>query len=269
MALYRTEGIVLRTRNLGEADRIVTFYSPTRGKVRAVARGARRPRSRFVSSTQMFAHADFLVFSGKSLDSISQVEVKTSFPRLHEDLVKLAYASYIAELLDAMVEEGGEGTDSAGNEALFGLLAAYLRALSEMQDPEMLTRAFEMKLSSLLGYKPVLDSCARCGRGDLGAEVGFAPDVGGVVCEDCLKRCGLGPGSVRVSRGAVEVMKRLLVLELDKVSRLGAGPGMRAEIERAMRAHLDFRLDRKLQSLDFLAAVKAAQDGGRKAATIE
>ncbi|MEW6106415.1 MAG: DNA repair protein RecO [Bacillota bacterium] len=267
MALYRTEGIVLKTRNLGEADRIVTFYSPTKGKVRAVARGARRPRSRFVSSTQMFAHADFLVFSGKSLDNISQVEVKTSFPRLHEDLVKLAFASYAAELLDAMVEEGGESGESAGNEAIFGLLVSYLRALSDTRDPEMLTRAFEIKLSSILGYRPVLDSCARCGAADSGGEVGFDPEAGGLVCGGCLGRGG--PGAVRLSRGAVEVLKKLLQLDFDKVSRLGAGPGTRAEIERAMRAHLDFRLDRKLQSLEFLAAVKAAPGGGCKAVTPE
>lgn len=266
MALYRTEGVVLKTRNLGEADRIVTFYSPTKGKVRAVARGARRPRSRFVSSTQMFAHADFLVFSGKSLDNISQVEVKASFPRLHEDLAKLAFASYAAELLDAMVEEGGEGAESAGNEAIFNLLVSYFRALSDTRDPEMLTRAFEVKLSCLLGYRPVLEACAVCGAADPGGEVGFDPGAGGVVCGRCLDHGG--PGVVRLSRGAVEVLKKLLQLDFEKVSRLGAGPGTRAEIERAMRTHLDFRLDRELRSLEFLAAVKAAP-GGRGAVTSE
>ncbi|MGE5573870.1 MAG: DNA repair protein RecO [Bacteroidota bacterium] len=266
MALYRTEGIVLKTRNLGEADRIVTFYSPARGKVRAVARGARRPRSRFVSATQMFAHADFLVFSGKSLDSISQVEVKTSFPRLHDDLTKLAFASYAVELLDAMAEEGGGDEADQGDEGgqgsgeVFGLLLSYLHALSGGRDPEMTTRAFEIKLASVLGYRPVLDSCARCGSADRGGQVGFDPEAGGVVCAGCL---GRGPVVVRLSRGTVELLKRLSDLDFERISRLGAGPGARSEMERAMRAHLDYRLDRKLQSLEFLAAVKAAPGVGR------
>ncbi len=262
MALYRTEGIVLKTRNLGEADRIVTFYSPDRGKARAVARGARRPRSRFVSSTQMFAHADFLVFSGKSLDNISQVEVKTSFPRLHDDLVKLAFASYAAELLDAMAEEGGgaDGGDE-GSAEVFGLLLSYLHALSAARDPEMTTRAFEIKLASILGYRPVLESCARCGAADAGGEVGFDPGAGGLVCTRCM--AAQGGAAVRLSRGAVEVLKKLLALDFDRVSRLGASPGLRAEMERAMRVHLDFRLGRKLQSLGFLAAVRVAPGQGQ------
>ncbi|MCR4402819.1 MAG: DNA repair protein RecO [Firmicutes bacterium] len=260
MALYRTEGVVLKTRNLGEADRIVTFYSPTKGKVRAVARGARRPRSRFVSSTQMFAHADFLVFSGKSLDNISQVEVKASFPRLHEDLGKLAFASYAAELLDAMVEEGEGSSDGGGCEEIFRLLVSYLGALSDTRDPEMLTRAFELKLSCLLGYKPVLEACAVCGEPDPGCDMGFDPGVGGIVCPRCLDRSA--SGVVRISRGSVEVLKKLLQLDFERVSRIGAGPGMRAEIERTMRTHLDFRLDRELKSLEFLDAVKAAPSGG-------
>lgn len=253
MALYRTEGIVLKTRNLGEADRIVTLYSPDRGKIRAVARGARRPRSRFVSSTQMFACADFLIFSGKSLDSISQVEVKASFPRLHEDLTRLANASYAVELVDEMVEEGERG------EEIFSLLLAYLRLVSETHDPEMATRAFEIKFAAALGYGPRLDSCAHCGAVDVGQEIGFDPEAGGLVCGGCL---GRNPGVLRISRGAVELLKALFAMDFSKIGRLGASPGLRREIERMMRAHLDFRLDRKLRSLDFLAAVKAAPGDG-------
>ncbi len=252
VSLYRTEGIVLKTRNLGEADRIVTLYSPDRGKIRAVARGARRPRSRFVSSTQMFAYADFLVFSGRSLDSISQVETKETFARLHEDLARLAYASYAVELVDEMIEEGDK------DEQVFGLVLACLRLISDGDDPEMATRGFEVKLATALGYEPVLDSCASCGARPVGQETGFAPGAGGVVCGACL---GRDPSGIRVSRGAVELLKALSSMDFAKIGQLGANPGLRREIEKIMRMHLDFRLDRRLRSLDFIEAVRAALSG--------
>ena len=246
MALYTTEGIVLKTQNIGEADRICTIYSPSKGKVRAVARGARRPRSKFVSSTQMFAHGDFQIFAGKSLDNINQVQLKEAFPRLHDDLIRLAYASYVAELIDKMVEEGD------GDQMLFDMLLTYMRVLSETPDPQLVTVAFEINYATVLGYRPRLDSCSECGREDLGQEVFFSPKAGGLICSEC------SPGNFgvsRVSRGAIELLKTLLMMEFVKIERIKANPGTRREIERLIRAHLGFRLNRRLKSLDFLEAV--------------
>ncbi|NLJ59509.1 MAG: DNA repair protein RecO [Firmicutes bacterium] len=246
MALYTIEGIVLKTQNIGEADRVCTIYSPGKGKQRAVARGARRPRSRFVSSTQMFAHGDFQIFTGRSLDSISQVELKESFPRLHDDLVKLAYASYIAELTDEMTEEGD------GDQAVFDMLLVYMRVLSETLDPQLITCAFEIKFATMLGYRPRLESCSECGCETFGREVFFSPEAGGLICNECsLGNSGLS----RVSRGAVRVLEALLMTEFAKIERIKANPGIRREIEKLIRAHLGFRLNRRLRSIDFLEAV--------------
>ncbi len=246
MALYTTEGIVLKTQNIGEADRICTIYSPCKGKARAVARGARRPRSRFVSSTQMFAYGDFQIFRGKSLDSISQVQLKEAFPRLHNDLTKLAYASYVAELIGEMIEEGD------GDKMLFDMLLTYMRVLSETPDPQLITVAFEIKFATVLGYRPRLESCSECGREDLSREVFFSPKAGGLICSEC------SPGNLgisRVSRGAIELLKALLMMEFAKIERIKANPGTRREIERLIRAHLGFRLNRRLRSLDFLEVI--------------
>ncbi|NLB73805.1 MAG: DNA repair protein RecO [Firmicutes bacterium] len=246
MALYTTEGIVLKTQNIGEADRICTIYSRGKGKARAVARGARRPRSRFVSSTQMFAYGDFQIFTGKSLDGISQVELKESFPRLHDDLVKLAYASYVAELVSEMTEEGD------GDQIVFDMLLAYMRVLSETSDPGLVTVAFEIKFATILGYRPRLESCSECGSETLSREVYFNPEAGGIICN----RCSQGsPGKTRVSWGAVRLLEALLMAEFIKIERIKANPGVRREIERLIRAHLGFRLNRRLKSLEFLEAV--------------
>jgi DNA repair protein RecO (recombination protein O) len=246
MWLYTTEGIVLKTQNIGEADRICTRYSPSKGKARAVARGARRPRSRFVSSTQMFAYGHFQIFTGKSLDGISQVQLRESFPRLHDDLVKLAYASYVSELVGEMTEEGD------GDQTVFDMLLAYMRMLSDTPDPQLVTVAFEIKFATILGYRPRLESCSGCGSELFGREVFFSPEAGGIICS----RCSAGsPGFTRVSQGAVRLLQALLMTEFVKLERIKANCGVRREIERLIRAHLGFRLNRRLRSLDFLEAV--------------
>lgn len=249
MALYTTEGIVLKTQNIGEADRICTIYSPIKGKARAVAKGARRPKSRFVSSTQMFAYGDFQIFTGKSLDGISQVQLKESFPRLHDDLAKLAYASYVSELVSEMTEEGD------GDETIFNMLFTYMRVLSETSDPELVTVAFETKFATVLGYRPRLESCTECGGRSLSPGVCYSPEAGGVICS----KCSLGSsGNIKVSYGAVKLLEALLMTEFAKVERIKANRSIRREITRLIRAHLGFRMNRKLRSLEFLETVTNA-----------
>ena len=104
MALYRTEAVVLRTRNLGEADKILTLFSDKRGKIRAVARGSRRPRNHLMGVSQPFTYGSFLIFKGKNLDSVSQGSIIDAQVYLREDLLKMAHASYI-ELVDRLTEE--------------------------------------------------------------------------------------------------------------------------------------------------------------------
>jgi DNA repair protein RecO (recombination protein O) len=246
MAVFTTEGIILKTQNIGEADRVCTIYSPGKGKIRAVAKGARRPKSRFVSSTQVFAYGDFQIFSGKSLDGISQAQLKEAFPRLHDDLIKLAYAGYIVELIDKMVGEG------AGDQIVFNMLLAYMRVLSETHDPQLVTVAFEIKIATVLGYRPRLGSCSQCGKKRLGPGIFFSPESGGVVCKECSSN---EFGLSRVSRGALRLLEALLMAEFAKIERIKANRETRREIEKLIRTHLGYRLNQRLRSLDFLDAV--------------
>ena len=103
MGLYHCEGIVLRTRLFGEADRIVTLLTKEKGKIEAVARGVRRPRNRLVGVTQQFSYLRGLIFTGKDLDQLSQAELIKSFAPLRDDLLKMAYATWWAELLDTFL----------------------------------------------------------------------------------------------------------------------------------------------------------------------
>ena len=129
---------MIRSRNLGEADRLLTLYSYQRGKVRAVARGARRPRNRLRAGAEPFTHGDYLLFSNKGLDNISQCEIIGSFRAIREDLIKTAIGAYILELLDALTEE----EEPVGD--LFPFLLAVLETLSRGGDLELILRSVEV-----------------------------------------------------------------------------------------------------------------------------
>src|SRR5690625_1080684 len=153
MALFKTEGIVLRTRDLGEADKILIIYTKEHGKLSAVARGARRSRSRLLAPSQLFSHSKYLFYKGRSLHSVSQAELANSFRPLREDISRLAYASYLAELLDVFISE------SEPNAELFRNGLEGFTLMAGADDLELASRWFEMNLLAHLGYRPELHYC--------------------------------------------------------------------------------------------------------------
>lgn len=247
---WRTEGIVLRTRDLGEADRIVTLYTKEQGKVNAVARGARRIRNRLLSPTQVFTHGRYLIFPGKGLHNLSQAEIVHSGQALREDLEKMAYASYVTELLDALTPEE-DPTDT-----IFPLLAGTL-SLGERGRFPLAVRAFELRLMGELGYAPELYQCLHC-RADLETQV-FFTEQGGVVCPRCV---GHFPGTRTLTNGTWELMKRLQEWELSRLSILHPAPSNIEEMRVLMRKYLDFRLEYPLKSLDFLETLQVIPPPG-------
>lgn len=257
MATYRVEGIVIRVKDLGEADRIVTIFSRERGKVRGVARGARRPRSRLSAPTQAFSHCRFLMFPRKSLDVVSQAEVREPFFGIRQDIERMAYAAYVAELTDEMTEP-----DEA-NEPLFAILLSTLHIIDSGFDSEVAVRAFEMKLMDVLGFRPDLNACSICGKpyGELRGVVTFLPQSGGIVCSACAKEKAApggaysdltGEACVPLTGGGLAFLRSLLGLDFKSIARLKPPQDVRADAERALRAYVDMRLPRPLKSLSFL-----------------
>lgn len=177
--LYSTDAIVLKNYEWGEADRIVILYTLAQGKVKAIAKGARKPTNSLAPLTQIFAYSLLLLARGKEMDIITQGKLKKDFLSLSQDLNKFAYASYMVELLDRMTEEG------EADNYLFETLLAHLYTMEKARDPELIARSWELKLLSHLGYKPFLEGCTICGRK---ASYFFSPSSGGVVCEICGKR---------------------------------------------------------------------------------
>jgi DNA repair protein RecO (recombination protein O) len=242
MGLYRTKAIVLRSRNLGEADRVLVLLSEEYGKFEAVVRGARRQRSRFVGNTLPFNFFEGLFFTGKSLDSLSQVELAHSFSRLREDLTRFAYASFWVELVDGFLPEGEE----AGEVFRF-LLAAFI-VLEKTDDVEMVNLVFLARLIKYLGYRPELDCCVCCGRIPESIRF-FSAETGGLICDDCCVKyrdlMGINP----------ELLNWFSILgesDLREVGRLKIEKSDRLKLFAILTNFIENRLERPLKSRLFL-----------------
>lgn len=246
---WKTEGIVLRTRDLGEADRIVTLYTKDRGKLNTVARGARRIRNRLLSPTQVFTHGRYLIFPSKGLHNLSQAEIVHSGQNLRDDLQKFAYASYVTELLDASTAE----EDPA--EKVFSLLASTL-SLGEQGRFELAVRAFEIRLMRDLGYEPELYQCLNC-RETLQGQVSFT-EQGGALCAKCTAQF---PGTTPLTNGTWELMKKLLEWEYSRLTVLHPAAQNETELRGVLRRYLDYRLEYPLKSLDFLETMRGLSPG--------
>lgn len=194
MTLYRDEGIVLRTHKLGEADRIVVLVTAGHGKVRAVAKGVRRTKSRFGGRLEPISHVSLLLYEGRELDTVTQAEAIDVFRSIREDLGRVGDAMAMLEVVDQVAQE------REANPRLFQMLLGALRALEARRSP-LLVPAFFWKLLSLEGAHPVLSSCVACGSD--GELVAFDLTEGGALCRSCRR-------GVPVSGDALALVRRIL-----------------------------------------------------------
>lgn len=247
MPTYNANVIVLHRLSFGETDRIATLYTRERGKLSAIAKGARKPVSRLAGATEVLTYGRFHLATGKNLDIIAQVEVKDSFPRIHQDLHRIAYAGYMAELVNKMMEEHDANPDA------FDLLLSALYLTERPNDPEKIAHMFELQFMGLLGYEPELDRCLRCRSPLTPDDLHFSPSLGGLVCRECGP---LPEDSIQVSPETVETMRRLLVAEAPEVERMEIPRDVMDQIARIMRWYIRYRVERELKSLAFLQTLR-------------
>jgi len=269
--VYRTEAVVLRRHDVGEADRILTLYTPRFGKVRAIAKGARRPKSRLGGHVELFAHVQLQLAQGRNLDVVTQAEALHHFRYLRDDLWKTAGACYAAELVDRFTEERLE------NQLLFDLLVQLLTVLDgldaigrvgdqqeESAGPpaamELALRNFEIQLLGALGYAPELRHCVHCGARLVPGEHRFSATAGGVLCAPC----GRGhPGAQAISVNAIKVLRLMAQEPFGIFRRLRLEPAAAREVERALRAQINHLLERQPRAAEFLDRLRA---GSRRSA---
>ena len=256
MSLYRTEAIILRTRPLGEADKILTLLTRDEGKVSAAARGARRPRSRLLGGSQVFTFGRFALFRRQGLHSLSQVEIIESFRPLREDLTRMAYATYLVELVDQLLEEHDPSPD------IFALTLAGLHLFAfEPSRTEMESglRKLELRLTAAAGYRPEVETCQRCRRALAApSPVWFSPAVGGIVCRDCPAPEPAYP----LGGETLAVMREILRVDLGKLRVVKPSDRALQELGTAVTTWVDHCTGEAPKSRAFLDSVRSGAAGG-------
>ena len=276
--LYRVEAIVLRRTDHGEADRLLTLFTPDLGKMRAIAKGARKPSSRKSGHVELFTHTHLLLAQGKELDIVTQADTLDAFLPLRENLERVGYAYYLAELVDKFSEEGAAASrggvqggsvvsmprDDAAEEsrAVFDLLLHALGALGEpSNDPDLLARFFELRLLQYAGYRPQLFNCVHCGKTIEPVENYFSAEAGGVLDPDCVQTqrehiAGRAYDAQLISLNALKILRYLQPREWETVRGLRLNGEAMSEVEALMLRYITHHLERNLKSVEFLRELK-------------
>ena len=247
---YTTEAIVLSRFDLGEADRVLTLITPAGGKLKAIAKGVRRPTSRLGGSLEPFAELTVDLARGRTFDVVTQVSVGHAWLRLRDDLESTATAWYIAELADRSLEERHAA------EPLYSLLRRAYELLDAGMAPGRVARWYEMHLLDELGFRPEVDRCVECDRVlESDERFRWIPPLGGVVCQRCP-----GPSHERVALTleALKLLKAYQRLDIEAIAGLRLPADVEREVEAALREFVRYSLERDARSLPFLDEVRHA-----------
>lgn len=236
---YATKGYVLRRFNLGEADRIITLITPDRGKLKVVARGVRRMKSKLAGHLELFSHVTLQVAVGKSLDVVTGAQLIEAPPELDYDQLGQAYL--YAQMLDKLLDEDDQPQDSyvLTQMALEDVAAHGASRLGELY--------FKLRLAAILGHQPGLTSCVRCGASGPDFNYFFEPSLGGIVDEACKM-----PGSSSMSHDSIKLWRAILSLSLANVRRIGSAEGLAEETLAICNAFYDYNFDRRFTAADTL-----------------
>lgn len=249
MALYKSEAIVLRSDPFGEADRLLDLLTPFDGRMRAVARGVRRPTSRLAGAVLPFTHCRLLLWQGRSLDGVNQAEVIRSFRSLREDLGRLAAAIYACELAVELIPEGPGGERDAS--APFRLLLVTLELLDADCRVDLALRYCELHFLSLAGFRPNFQRCVLCGT-SLATAAYFDAAAGGCLCEGCRDGSArrLSPEALAAARGLFRTAPAGL-------GNLTVPAPVVAELGEALASLARHVLEKELKSQAFLDIISA------------
>ncbi|MFV1999417.1 MAG: DNA repair protein RecO [Acidimicrobiia bacterium] len=237
LAIRNDQGIVLRGYPFGESHRVVVILSPNNGKLRTVAKGVRKTKSRFGGRLEPLTHVDLILYEGKNLDTITQVSIINAFPHLRNDLDRVLAAGTMVEIVDAVVQE------DEPSQRMFLLLQRGLTVLDHGPPHPDLVTAFLLKAAAIIGVAPSLDSCAGCGATADLRRFSFA--AGGSLCEGCRT-----PGSYVLREGLVPYLATVAAAELHVLP--DADPSFSKEGLGVTRRFMEYHLERQIDSLAVL-----------------
>ena len=240
---YRSESLVLKNLPFGEADLLVTLYSRESGKLKAVAKGARRSNSKMVGHFEPLTVAKLSLAKGRNLDIVKQVEITKNFSSLKSDLTTLARGLYVAELVD------GFGSEGSSNQLLYNLAVETLEAIQQHTSMELILRRFELHLMRVSGFMPELFHCVDCRKPLEPEHHRFSPDAGGTLCLNCI------PPGIQIrslSLRALKVLRMLLRSRIADLPQLRAHESLEQEVKSLLGSTLSYWMDKEIRTNSFL-----------------
>ncbi|QXE00458.1 DNA repair protein RecO [Terribacillus sp. DMT04] len=246
--LQNIEGIILRTQDYGETHKIITIFTEDRGKVAVMARGAKKPKSRMAAIAQPFIYGSFLVQIGSGMGAMQQGEPLQSFRGIREDIVKTAYASYIAEMTDKLTDNNKPDPD------LFRQLLQVLEWINDGKDADVLRIIYELKMFRRGGFAPAVHQCVNCGNTELPYK--FSIPEGGMLCRRCMH---LDHDAYVLSDKVTKLLQLFTSIDITRIGNISVKP----ETKRLLNELLDAYYERYggyfLKSKKFLSQLDKLQ----------
>lgn len=240
---YRHEGIILKSAIIREADLLLTIYTPHSGKIRAVARGARKSSSKFVGHLEILNRVDISVSTGKNLDVVTQVQSIQSFSPMRANLEALSKGLYLCELID------GFSVDGSGNPELYNLFCNMITILENHHQAAIQLRYFEFHLLRLSGFMPELHTCCECHKQLEPKKHLFSPAKGGTLCDKCDRS---GSAILHLSLTALKVLRFIKKTTLDDVITVIASKTVLMEIHALLSNSIKYWLEKELKTTAFM-----------------
>jgi DNA repair protein RecO (recombination protein O) len=244
---YQTEAIITKKTRLGEADRILTLYTPHLGKIQAVAKGVRRPRSKLSGHLELITHSLVSLARGRNLDTITGSQTIASFLPIKSDLDLSSCALYAIELVNQFT------ADHIENQRLFQLLLDTLECLCQGDNSELVLRYFELHLVGEVGYRPQLQQCVACHKPLEAIINSFSSGAGGVLCPGCKTGQPFGPP---LSVNGLKVLRLMQDSSFNTIKRLKVSRELSGELEQIMRGYLKHLLEKEIKSVAWLDSLK-------------
>jgi len=244
---FRSEAIVLSHKNWGEADRMLWLYSRKLGKVQAIAKGARKIRSRKAGHLEPFTCSNLMFARGRSFLIITQAETLAAYLDLREDLILVGYAAYIVELLDRFTYEEDD------NQLIYQLLKDTLTRIDSEPQPNHAVRYFEIHLLDLLGYRPELNKCLNCDSMILPEDQFFSISLGGVVCPHCGPRV---QDARPIPMNTLKYLRHFQRSSYREAAQAQLTSKLNQELEQLMQRYITYLLERNLNTPAFISRVK-------------
>lgn len=236
---YRTEALTLARSTLGEADLLITLYSRDRGKIRAVAKGARRSTSKLVGHLEPLTRVQLSLSMGRNLDIITQAQVLSNFNPLKENLAAITKGLYVAELVD------GFGSEAQPNPAVYDLALDILEAIAGDSESELPLRFFELRLLLASGLMPELYDCVECRQPVVPGNHHFSPNVGGTLCLNC------SPPEARIRPLSLRALKVLRLFHRSPSSKppsLTVAPALAQELKTLLASTISYWIEKEIRS---------------------